>query len=115
MWFVSWAHIGAQPRAARGSTAAAVPQERGEALPSQRDGVLGESEERRRAQRAEHRTGPQSIRRGRDSNPRYLLGTHALQACPFGRSGTSPRAATLAEACSRRKRRDGVRTHRRMC
>ena len=31
-------------------------------------------------------------RRGWDSNPRYLVGTHALQACPFGHSGTSPYA-----------------------
>src|SRR5262249_17376425 len=29
-------------------------------------------------------------RRGWDSNPRYLLGTRALQARPFDRSGTSP-------------------------
>jgi hypothetical protein len=33
---------------------------------------------------------PKQRRRGWDSNPRYLLGTHALQACPFGHSGTSP-------------------------
>src|SRR5438128_5551787 len=43
-------------------------------------------------------------RRGRDSNPRYLVGTHALQACPFGHSGTSPRKATVAKVGRARKR-----------
>ena len=37
----------------------------------------------------------QKKRRGWDSNPRYLLGTHALQACRFVHSRTSPGAKAL--------------------
>ena len=35
------------------------------------------------------RDNPQG-RRGRESNPRYLLGTHDFQSCTFGHSVTSP-------------------------
>ena len=36
------------------------------------------------------------MRRGRDSNPRYPGGgTHAFQASPFDRSGTSPKGRQI--------------------
>src|SRR5713101_7570888 len=36
-------------------------------------------------------------RRGGDSNPRYLLGTHAFQACSLSHSDTSPGAQRIAK------------------
>ena len=74
--------------AARGRWVPALPPTRSRRVVRPTFGDLLGTEPRRAA-RGEEGQGLFE-RRGRDSNPRYLVGTHALQACPFGRSGTSP-------------------------
>ena len=49
---------------------------------------------------------------GRDSNPRYLLGTHAFQACPLDRSGTHPFYTERFPARQRSARKGGEECRR---